>query len=52
MSNAPQNFIFCGADFSSTIDLDFQQILKPFLHFSQQHMQCDFFLKFIAFSYR
>jgi len=34
----PQNFIVCGADFGSTIALDLQQKLKPFLHPSQQQM--------------
>jgi len=34
----PQNFIFCGADFSSMIALDLQQKLKPFRHSSQQQM--------------
>jgi len=32
----PQNFTFCGADCGSTISLDLQQKLKPFLHSYQQ----------------
>jgi len=34
----PQNFIFCGAHFVSTIVLGLQQKLKPLLHSSQQQM--------------
>jgi len=33
MCSAPQKSIFCGADFGSTIALDLQQTLKPFLHY-------------------
>jgi len=34
----PLKSLFCGADFGSTIALDLQQQLKPFLHFSQEQM--------------
>jgi len=34
----PQKSTFCGADFGSTIALDLQHKLKPFLHSSQQQM--------------
>jgi len=34
----PRSFIFCGADFGSTIARDLQLKLKPYLHSSQQQM--------------
>jgi len=34
----PQNLIFCGADFGSTIALDLRQKLKLLLHSSQKQM--------------
>jgi len=45
-----QKSIFCGGDFGSTIALDLQQKLKPFLHSSQDRMAMQFFLEFIALS--
>ena len=47
----PQKFIFCGADFGSTIALDLQQKLKPFLHSSLEQMAiCNLFLVSVALS--
>jgi len=40
----PQKYIFCGADFGSTIALDLQQKLKPFLHPSQKQIAMRSFL--------
>jgi len=34
----PQNFIFCGADFGSTIAVNLQQKLERLLQSSQQQM--------------
>jgi len=48
--SAPSKYIFCGADFGSTIALDLQQKLKPFLHSSKEQMALGFFLEFIALS--
>ena len=42
-----QKSIFCCADFGSTITLDLQQKLKPFLYSSKEQM---LFLEFIALS--
>jgi len=39
----PLKYIFC-ADFGSTIDLDLQQKLKPFLHSSQEQIAMASFL--------
>jgi len=39
-----QSSVFCGGDFGSTIALDLQQKLKPFLHSSQDQMAIRFFL--------
>jgi len=39
-----QNFIFCGADFGSTIALDLQQKLKPILHSFQEQIAMQSFL--------
>jgi len=39
-----QKFIFCDGDFGSTIALDLQQKLKPFLHSSQDRTAMRFFL--------
>jgi len=36
--STPSKSIFCGADFGSTIALDIQQKLKPFLHSSKEQM--------------
>ena len=36
----PQKCIFCDAEFGSTIALDLQQKLKPFLHSSQKQQYC------------
>jgi len=44
VSSAPSKSIFCGADFGSTIDLDLQQKLKPFLHSSKEQMALRYFL--------
>jgi len=38
MCSALQKSVSCGADFRSTIALDLQQKLKPFLHYSQEKM--------------
>ena len=35
---SPQNFIFCGADFGSTIALNLQQKSERLLHSFQQQM--------------
>jgi len=45
-----QNFIFCGADFGSTIALNLQQKLKAFPTFfsTNKKWQCGLFLEFIA----
>ena len=40
----PQKSIFCCADFGSTIALDLQQKLKPFLHSSEKQMALQSFL--------
>jgi len=45
----PQNFIFYGADFGSTIAYDLQQKLKHFLHSSQQQMAVRFFIGCYSF---
>jgi len=39
-----QKSIFCRGDFGSTIALDLQQKLKPFLHSSQDLLAMLFFL--------
>jgi len=44
-----QHFIFCGADFASTIALDLQQKLKPLLHSSQKQMAMRSFLGIYSF---
>jgi len=41
-------YIFCGADFGSTITLDLQGKLKTFLHSSQEQMAMRSFFEFIA----
>jgi len=41
---APQHFFFCCTDFGCTIAFDLQEKLKPFLHFSQEQMEMQFFL--------
>jgi len=46
----PQKSIFCCADYGSTIAVDLQQTLKPFLHSSKKQRHCDLFLEFIALS--
>jgi len=40
----PQKSIFCGAEFGSTIALDLQHKLKPFVDFSQEQMAMGSFL--------
>jgi len=40
----PQKSIFCCADFGSTIALDLQQKLKPFLHYSKKQMALQSYL--------
>ena len=45
----PQNFIFCGADFGSTIALNLQQKLERLLHSSQQQMSVRSFLGIYSF---
>jgi len=44
-----QNFIFGSADFGSTIALDLQQKLKPFLHSSQQMAMRSFLAIYSSF---
>jgi len=43
------NFIFCGADFGSTIALNLQQKLKPLLHSAQEHIAMRSFLGIYSF---
>jgi len=45
-----QKFIFCCADFDSTIALDFQHKLNPFQDSCQQQMAMQSFLGILAFS--
>jgi len=45
----PQNFIFCGADFGSTIALNLQQKLERLLHSSQQQKSMRAFLGINSF---
>jgi len=45
-----QKSIFCYVDFGSTIALDLQEKLKPFLYSSQEQMAMRSFLEYIALS--
>jgi len=44
-----QNFVFCGADFGSTIALNLQQKLECLLYSSQQQMSMRSFLGIYSF---